>query len=135
MQTKKEKMKIAHAEISQKFGQDPPAIFCPSCGVPIQGKGKSNVCPHVLFSYLDIDGGFSTVAPAFKKAIKAIAEDDDIDDPVEAALELFEGKESVFCLTVNFGGMACGPVHYSLTAAFDYSPEKIKRTSKRNNRG
>ena len=123
VKAKEEKKPIPHAEISQKFDQDPPAIFCPACGVLILGHGEENICPHVLFTYLDMVGDFSAIAPAFEKAIRGIMEDDKVHDPVKAAMGLFAGKGSVFCLTVNFSGMGCGPVGGTLTAAFDYSPK------------
>lgn len=78
----------------------------------------------------DIDE-FSTMAPAHQEAFEAILEDDDVEDHVAEALKLFEGKASVYCLTVGFGGMECAPTGGSLTAAFDYSPERETAGKKR----
>ena len=88
--------------------------------------GDRNCRRHPVYSsQITCKKEISTIAPAFEKAIRAIMEDDKVEDPVKAAMDLFAGKKSVFCLTVNFSGTGCGPVGSTLTAAFDYSPETI----------
>ncbi len=124
MQADKTARPVPHIIVSQDVGQDPPAIYCPVCGTLIIGKGEENTCGHVLFSYVDIADQFSTIAPAYREAIEKIMEEDDPSDWIERALELFREKESAFCITINCSGMGCGPVGFSVSAAFDFSPKE-----------
>ncbi|MEJ5349044.1 MAG: hypothetical protein WHS46_10205 [Desulfosoma sp.] len=128
MKSARREKPIPHVVISQDFGQDPPSIYCPVCGTLILGNDQENTCEHVLFSYVSEADEFSTMASAYREALEKITARADPSNWVKKALKLFKGKESVFCLTINFGGFACGPIGFAVSVAFDISPKGWKHS-------
>lgn len=114
-------MGSGYAEVELPFGYDPPDVYCPACGKPIFSEQECDGCEHLVFAHMDVDDEFSYVSPKYEAAISKIAEDEEVDDKVEAALKLLN-KSSILTLRITFGGMACGPICFTSTAAIDFAP-------------
>ena len=106
--------------IELPFGYDPPAVFCPACGNPLYTPDEMKPCKHVIYAWMS-ESGFDYVKDDLQDYVEQL-EENDAEDPLEELRKKIDQKHIVI-LSVNFGGMACGPVWYSAEVGIDFAPD------------
>ena len=122
----KEKTEVQYAAVEQPFGCDPPIVYCPICGKATHKPAVEdyNPCKHLVFIYADCIGEFVYQSETFEKRIDEIEFEDFDDEEFKKLFQEVGYGNNLLLLNVTYGGMACGPVWYSDTFAFDYSTIK-----------
>lgn len=117
-------MPMNRVSIDIPFGEDLETLYCPVCGTLIFSQEATPSCPHVAFTFISEVGEFDDVAPHLKPVIEAVTDSIEDDDrhPVEMLAERLD-RPSLFCLQLNLGGMACGPVWTELFVGIDFNPD------------
>ena len=114
-----------YVEIGQLITCDPEEVYCPICGQKLVKEGKEVTsvipCKHLAFFYLPSVDAFEYKSDDFAKRIEPIEIDElDYDNFKEFLIEAGYDN-SMLALELTYGGIACGPVSFTIVVGYDYS--------------
>lgn len=116
------KSKPQYSRIELPFGCEPPVVHCPICGqatLDAQGGGVTP-CPHLAFIYVGETSEYEFTSADYNQRTSDL-DDEDIDfDNFSELLSKAGYGNNFLALEVTYGGMACGPVWFTVIFGFDY---------------
>ena len=112
-----------YAKVEQPFGCEPPLVHCPICGSATMDpeNGGATPCPHLAFIYVGEVQEFEFKSQDFEARMSRLDEEEVIElEEFSSVLEKLGYSNSLLALEITYGGMACGPVWYTVIFGFDY---------------
>jgi hypothetical protein len=104
---------------------EPPMMFCPVCGNPITSiEDGFKECKHIVFTYLDVAGGFTYIREDCKELFKTLEKEceETGNEVIEIIADRLE-SESMVSISVSTTTISSRPGSITMIGCFDFKDQ------------